>query len=90
MMAKGVAGRPSRAWSLDIPLIQYYRLFVYLKTRNEQKVDRLDAEVFVSRLRGQSLGVYSTTEQTCEHHQLKGEEITQEFPTKKQSYFMFC
>ena len=89
MMAEGVAGRPSRAWSLDIPLIQYYRLFDYLKTRNELKVDRLDAEVFVSRLRGPSLGVNSTTEQTCEHHQLKGEELTQEFPNKKQAYLMF-
>ena len=87
MMAKGVAGRPSRAWSLDIPLIQCYRLLVYLKAR---KVDELDEEVFVSRLRGPSLGVYSTTERNCEHQQSKGEEITQDFPTKKQAYFMFC
>jgi len=90
VMAKGVAGWPSRAWSLDIPLIQYYRLFVCLKTRNELQVDRLDAEVFVSRLRGPSMGVSSRTEQTCGHHQLKGEKLTQEFPTKKQAYLMFC
>ena len=88
MMAKGAAGWPSRAWSLDIPLIQYYRLLVYLKTRNELNVDRLDAEVFVSRFMGPSMGVYWTTEQTCEHHQLKGEELIQEFPTKKQVYLI--
>jgi len=60
VMAKGVAGRPSRAWSLAIPLIQYYRLLVYLKARNELRVDGLDEEVFVSRLRGPSLGVLWT------------------------------
>ena len=65
-------------------------MLVYLKTRNKLQADRLDAEVFVSRLKGTSLGVYSTTEQTCKHHQLKGEELTQEFPTKKQDYLMFC
>jgi hypothetical protein len=90
MMAKGVAGRPSRAWSCDIPLIQYYGLLVCLKTRNELNVERLVAEDFVSRLRGPSLDVSSTTDQTCEHHQLKGEELTQEFPTKRQAYLMFC
>jgi hypothetical protein len=62
---------------------------VYLKACNELQVDRMDAEVFVSRLRRPSLGVYSTNEQTCEHHQLKGEELTQEFPTKKKAYLMF-
>ena len=53
-------------------------------------MDKLDAEVFVPSLRGPSTGVSSTTEQTCEQHQLKGEELTQEFPTKKQAYLMFC
>ena len=48
--------------------------------------NRPDADIFVPRLSGPSSGTSSANEQTCKNPQSKGEELTQEFSTKKQAH----